>query len=263
MRRFWQRLGDFWEAVVSFVGAIMFAVDIVYQMATFGFLSGDFPLAVGLLLAVIFGLLAIQKAVLKSRENQGNKTDNSPVSQVRRDGFVAQIVKNSPIVKAEGQGKAAGGDIVETHNYYGQNEVLEKDQLIKLIGVEAQRFIAEFYKIERANNRDVWNVHAGAEKILDRITTDFLYQANVVLRDTDIPSLINQLKNEFSDYGSMLNSYTFNQEEKYGYIRGRENVPQQIEDELRKLSLTLQQKSVGIGSTVKRLVDYNQTWWMS
>ncbi|NOT06486.1 MAG: hypothetical protein HOP27_17985 [Anaerolineales bacterium] len=81
MEKIWQAIKDWWEVAVAFGGAIYSAYDIASQLQTFGVFKPDMLFAVGLLLFLLFGSIAILKAVKKSREKKKPSVPNVPNEQ--------------------------------------------------------------------------------------------------------------------------------------------------------------------------------------
>ena len=70
MVKIWQAIKDWWEVAVAFGGAIYSAYDIASQLQAFGVFKPDMLFVVSLLLFLLFGSIAILKAVKKSREKK-------------------------------------------------------------------------------------------------------------------------------------------------------------------------------------------------
>jgi hypothetical protein len=61
------RISDYLEAIVALLGAVMSAGDVLFQLYSFRSFRPDVAVAIGLILFIAFGILAIIKAIRKSR----------------------------------------------------------------------------------------------------------------------------------------------------------------------------------------------------
>lgn len=112
-------MSKFWQAIVAIGGAFVSASSIAFQLFTTGEFEFNYIVGIGIILFLIFGSWAIIKAYLKK--------DKQPIEnkkEVHGDGIAAETVQDSPVVKADSQGKAAGGDIIETHYHSGDQGVV-------------------------------------------------------------------------------------------------------------------------------------------
>ena len=142
MAKLWQATKDWWQLALAIGGALMSAVNIAYQLYTTGNFQPNFIIGIGAILFFILGPWEFIKAIRKSRESHP-KIPPSTQNEIKGEGIVAKTVSDSPIVKADRGGKAAGHDLVEHHYYGDKPKTIEDDNLqirIKIHSNEYNRY---------------------------------------------------------------------------------------------------------------------------
>jgi hypothetical protein len=112
-----------------------------------------------------------------------------------------QDVNSSPIIQANTGGKAAGRDIIDSHNtYYGNSEnvpsefyVPKPKELKDRINIEALNFQRELKTFESLSGENKRRQFEVALKAIMNIWNNLLNPAKTVLKDTPIPGLIDDI----------------------------------------------------------------------
>jgi len=89
MEKIWIAIKDWWVVTVAFASAIYSAYEIATQLFTFGFFKPNYLFAVTLILFLLFGSIAIIKAVKKNREEKKATTPdelNIGVQSIKQSG---------------------------------------------------------------------------------------------------------------------------------------------------------------------------------
>jgi hypothetical protein len=103
MGKYFQAARDYWEAVISFVGAAMTAYSVVTNWTKFGIIPPDWFFNVGLLLFLFFGVLAIIKEIKKRRDLESKNQPVSPsnTTNLKTENPIGSVtareIHNSPI----------------------------------------------------------------------------------------------------------------------------------------------------------------------
>jgi hypothetical protein len=165
MKKIWEAAKDWWAVMILLVGAAISAYDVISQIQTKGNFSPSFLFVLGLILFFIFTTTAVIKVHRDARDKVTNtekiEVQKSPSPATNSIG-AGHDVKDSPvtiadrggsIVAANGQGKAAGRDIVENHHYYYTPEKKEPASSPK-INIEISYFaLAETIDEKRAEHQ--------------------------------------------------------------------------------------------------------------
>ncbi len=101
MKIIWQAIKDWWVVVLAFGGALSTAYKIVSQLKAFGVIKPDVQFAVSLIFFLLFGSIAILKAVKKSREKiKSNDNDEQNIgvqSKNQHGGLTAHTININTI----------------------------------------------------------------------------------------------------------------------------------------------------------------------
>ncbi len=156
IEKLWRAFLDWWAVAVALGGALVSAYNIVSQLSTTGRFELNALVAIGILFFLVFGSVAIIKAIRKTRameEKLKEQPGTHVESEKQTDGITAGTNTNSPIVKVEGSGVASGHD-THVHHHYGT----EKKQGISNPKIEIQN-VSDFlnhHAIIRIINREMY-----------------------------------------------------------------------------------------------------------
>lgn len=116
MGKLLQAAKDWIAVIIAFGGAVLSAYDAVSQISEKGNFSPGVLFGIGVILFLFFGCIAIIRAIKKARDAENSvlsKIYPQPNPVISGDNS-AIAGDGSTIIKASGNGKAAGRDINET-----------------------------------------------------------------------------------------------------------------------------------------------------
>ena len=192
MRKIFRFIQDFWEAIGIFAGVAIMAYEFVAQLYAAKGFSLNTAVWIGLGIFVFFGILAIMKANRKARDAQIPKSNNRTQIEFKNQGdsiTAGGNISDSPILKAEGYGKVAGRDIIETHHHYNQKKTSPDRPRNVNLGIEVQVKLIneEPYLVVVITNAEI-------ERIYSRMEIHGIYDE----ADSNILRNISQFANHFS-----------------------------------------------------------------
>lgn len=103
IEKIWNAIKDWWEVAIAFGGAIISAYNIASQLLVHGSFSLNVIVAIGLLLFLLFGAIAILKEIKKGRDKKKTTiTDKQNIgvqSKNQSGGFTAQTINIQPFTQ--------------------------------------------------------------------------------------------------------------------------------------------------------------------
>jgi hypothetical protein len=122
--------------------------------------------------------------------------------------------ENSPITKRDHFGDIVYGDTKSFNSNNTSNTSIGTVNLVSedrtkrglrlQIGIELQVFNRAFDEVVHAHFRDLRDTYDKADQILEKLTSDLFYRANLLLTDTPIPRELVELRKYYDQYSQDL-----------------------------------------------------------
>ena len=127
---------------------------------------------------------------------------------------------------------------------FGSEDRTKKDLRLQ-IGVELQVFSRAFQDVVEAKHRDLRETLDKSDHIFEKIKSDLLYRANLLLTDTRIPANLIELAKYYDEYSLNVLIHHTIEEKIHSYLIGgrtikekRSQVPQELDDEAREYRIS-------------------------
>jgi hypothetical protein len=130
-----------------------------------------------------------------------------------------------------------------------------KEYLTYQVGVQIQVFHDKFKPIRHVPPQDKRKQFDEVKKIFDPIYTDLLYQAKLVLVDTDIPKLIEDIHVQLGSYDWRLDHLLVVQKDYWIRIKGYTLIPADKMDRMTEHRKALYEIANEIDSLVQKVMD--------
>jgi hypothetical protein len=127
-------------------------------------------------------------------------------------------------------------------------------ELIRKIGVGVEKFFQELSPLINASSRESrYFRYKRAYEILELIYTELFPHANMILKNTSIPGLIDDLHGQFGKFWGIAEELYGAYDDKNGYIRGRVPVPPKITERIHDLEKSINDTIKKINSLIVQL----------
>ncbi len=224
-----------------------------------------------LMLAFIIWLIGFAFNIKKQLKN---KSSHLPIQSIDRnevsgDGVIAKTISDSPVYNKSfntekttiaGENSVAMQDVNILNSFNKLNTppefyVPDKEELKHKINIDTQKFSNKFKSSIYASGQERQRRYYEALEVIDTIWKDLLPHANRILKDTPIPNLINEIRNQMTRYWMNISTLSSLYDDKYKLIRAEQQFDRLSQERINNLEIEIDKIISNIESMINQLID--------
>jgi len=142
---------------------------------------------------------------------------------------------------------------------FGSGDRTKKDLRLQ-IGIELQVFDRAFHDVVRAHFRELHDTYGKADQILEKLTSDLFFRANLLLTDTPIPEKLFELRKYYNQYSQDLFIHHSIEGEIRDYIiknksKKRLRVPPELEEREQYFNISVNTNQLMVQYIVRDILE--------